>query len=106
MSQPEGGLGGNLRPGRGTRDTRLVERALRERWPIPKAIRKPLIERLNEIVQDTESSPREVTSAAKAILSASKINLDGIASAIKAQEHEELVQRVEELEQRVGGKSS
>ena len=103
MSQPEGGLGGNLRTGRGIRDTRLVERALRERWPIPKAIRKPLIERLNEIVQDTDSSPREVTSAAKAILSASKINLDGITSAIKAREHEELVQRVEELEQRVGG---
>jgi hypothetical protein len=39
MSEPEGGLGGNLGPVRGIRDIRLVERALRERWPIPKAIR-------------------------------------------------------------------
>jgi hypothetical protein len=100
MSQPEGGLGGNLRTGRGIRDTRLVERALRERWPIPKAIRKPLIERLYEIVEDTASSPREVTSAAKTILSASKLNLESITATMKAQEHEELIERLAELERR------
>ncbi len=98
MSQPEGGLGGNLAPGRGIRDTRLAERALRERWPIPRAIRRPLIERLYEIVEDTASSPREVTSAAKAILAASKLNLEAIAATMKAREHEELIQRVAELE--------
>ena len=87
-----------LGPGRGIRDTRLVGRGLRERRPIPKAIRKPLIERLAEIVHDTDSSPREVTSAAKAILSASKINLETIAATIKAQEHEEVIGRIEELE--------
>jgi hypothetical protein len=101
MSQPQGGLGGTT--GRGARDTRLVERALRERWPIPKALRKPLIERLNEVVQDTASSPREVTSAAKAILSASKLNLEAIIATMKAQEHEELLQRVEEVENRLKG---
>jgi hypothetical protein len=103
MNQPQeqGGSGGATAPG--IRTTRLIERALRERWPIPKSIRKPLIERLNEIVQDTESSPREVTSAAKAILSASKLNLETITATIKAQEHEELVARLSELEQRVGG---
>ena len=94
-------MGGNLGPGRGIRDTRLVERALRERWPIPKAIRKPLIERLAEIVADTASSPREVISAARAILSASKLNLETIAATIKAREHEELIERLEELERRV-----
>jgi hypothetical protein len=86
---------------RGIRDTRLVERALRERWPIPKALRGPLIDRLAGIVQDPETSPREATSAAKAILTASKINLETITATIKAQEHEELVERVEELERRV-----
>ncbi len=101
MRQPEGGLGGNLAPGRGIRDTRLVERALRERWPIPGRIRKPLIERLYEIVEDTGSSPREVTSAAKAILSASELNLEAIASTIKAREHEELAAAVAELRRRV-----
>jgi hypothetical protein len=79
----------------------LIERALAEQWPIPKKLRKPLIERLNEIVQDTGSSPREITSAAKAILSASKLNLESITATIKAQEHEELLERVEELEGRL-----
>jgi hypothetical protein len=100
MSQPEGGLGGNLRPGRGSRDTRLTERAMRERWPIPKAIRKPLIDRLYEIVEDTGSIPREVTSAAKAILAASKLNLESITATMKAQEREELIERLAELERR------
>jgi hypothetical protein len=84
----------------GMRTTRLIERALRERWPIPRTMRKPLIERLNEVVQDTASSPREVTSAAKAILQASKINLETITAAMKAQEHEELLERIRELERR------
>jgi len=94
MSQSEGGLGGGT--GRGIRDTRLVERALRERWPIPKALRRPLIERLSEIVRDPGSSPREATSAAKAILTASKINLETIAATIKAQDHES-VEEIDEL---------
>jgi hypothetical protein len=81
--------------------TRLLERALRERWPIPKALRKPLIERLYEIVQDTGSSPREVTAAAKAILSASKLNLESVTAAMRVREHEELVEKVEELERRL-----
>jgi hypothetical protein len=82
------------------KDARLVERALRERWPIPKALRKPLIERLNEIVQDTASSPREVTSAAKAILEASKINMAAIGTVIKARQAEDFAERLEELERR------
>src|SRR3954454_24852638 len=100
MSDPEGGLGGTN--GRGIRDVRLVERALRERWPIPKALRGPLIDRLARIVQDPEASPREATSAAKAILTASRLNLETITATIKAQEHEELVRRLEEIERRIG----
>ncbi len=57
MGEPEGGLGGTT--GRGIRDTRLVERALRERWPIPKALRGPLIDRLAGIVQDPEAALTE-----------------------------------------------
>lgn len=99
MSEPEGGSGGSCRPGRGIRETRLVERAIRERWPIPTKIRRPLIERLFEIIEDTESSPREVTSAAKAILSASKLNLESIAATMKAQNHEEFEDRLTALEE-------
>jgi hypothetical protein len=101
MSQPQGGSGGATAPG--IRTTRLIERALRERWPIPKAIRRPLIERLNDVVQGTGSSPREIVSAAKAILTASKLNLETITATIKAQEHEELIDRLTELERRVDG---
>ena len=49
MGGSQGGLGGNT--GRGIRDARLVKRALRERWPIPKALRGPLIDRLAGIVR-------------------------------------------------------
>jgi len=98
-TEPPGGLGGTS--GRGARDTRLVERAVRERWPIPKALRGPLIERLAGIVQDPEASPREATAAARAILTASKINLDGIAATIKAREHDELTARLDALEERI-----
>jgi hypothetical protein len=99
MGPTEGGSGGANR--RRIHETRLIERALAEQWPIPKKLRKPLIERLNEIVQDTGSSPREVTSAAKAILSASKLNLERVTAAMRVREHEELVEKVEELERRL-----
>jgi hypothetical protein len=106
MSQPQpaqsGGSGGAHR--RRIHDTRLIERALRERWPIPKALRKPLIARLAKIVMDDSNSPREVTSAAKAILTASKLNLESITATMKAQEHEELAERLTELENQVRGK--
>src|SRR5688572_3876544 len=96
--QPQGGSGGATAPG--IRTTRLVERALRERWPIPRRLRKPLIGRLYEVVEATGSSPREVVSAAKAILSASKLNRETITASIRAREHEEVLRRVEELERR------
>src|SRR5271166_506387 len=98
MSDTAGGSGGDCR--RRVQDVRLVERALCERWPIPKALRRPLIDRLGEIVQDPDATPREITSAARAILTASKINLETITATIKADEHETLVERVEELEKR------
>ncbi len=97
-----GGLGGES--GRGIRDVRLVERALKERWPIPKALRGPLIERLARIVRDSEASPREAISAARAILQASKINLELIGATIRADEHENLTARVAELEERLAEK--
>jgi hypothetical protein len=90
-----GGLGGGNGPA--IRNTRLVERAIAEAWPIPEALRPRLIKRLAKITRDKTASPREITSAAKAILSASKINLESIATIIKAQEHEELVEDVKYL---------
>src|SRR4051812_1112374 len=94
--EDSGGLGGDS--GRGIRDTRLADRALRERWPIPASLRRPLVARLAGIVTDPAASPREATAAARAILQASKLNLEAVSAAIRAREHEELAERVAQLE--------
>jgi hypothetical protein len=95
---PPGGLGGSHKQ---ARDTRLVERAIREQWPIRDEIRGPLIERLADIALDAETSPREATSAAKALLSASKLNLESIAMIMKTEEREKLFKKLEEIEAKV-----
>jgi hypothetical protein len=76
----------------------LLAEALKGRWPIPKKLRPKVIRRLAEVVEDTASSPREVTTAATALLNADRINLEAIGMAIKVREHEELTERVAELE--------
>jgi hypothetical protein len=80
-----------------------VQRALRERWPIPKALRGRVINRLARVVDDADVGPREVTAAAKAILSASKLNQGNIATSAKALELFELEHRVSRLERRERG---
>ena len=72
------------------RRPRLMERTMRERWAIPRSLRRPLVERLSKIVRDPEAPHRELLSAASVILMASKINLANIALAIKVQKHKEL----------------
>ena len=60
----------------GTRDTRLLERAVRERWPIPERYKKAIINRQIKIAIDPESSGREARAAARTIIAADKINLE------------------------------
>jgi hypothetical protein len=72
-----------------------------ERWAIPRSLRRPLVERMGEIVRDPEAPHRDVLSAVSAILTASKINLANIALTMKVQTHEELEERVKELEGKV-----
>lgn len=96
--QSTGDDGGGSRVQR-MHDTRLMERALAERWPIPDDLRPTLVRRLAYIMTSDNSSPREITSAAKALLSASKINLDAVTAAIRAEEHEEIKDRIEKLEE-------
>ncbi len=96
-------LGGNGgRCGRRSRLERLAERALRESWPVPEKIRGPLISRLAMIALDKDTPPREAVSASKAIMRASQINLAAIGTTINANEHEELAERVAELEGKLG----
>jgi hypothetical protein len=47
-----------------------------------------LIERLGQSVQDSTAGHREATSAARAIRSAGKIDLENISVTIKTQRHE------------------
>jgi hypothetical protein len=69
-------------------------------------MQSPLIDRLAGIVQDPKASPREATSAAKAILSASRLNLEAITATIKAQKHRELVKSVVDIEARIEAQRS
>lgn len=56
------------------RDTRMMARALEQRWPITDTARKAIVSRLLRIVADPNSSPREVTAASKALMEAEKQN--------------------------------
>ena len=64
-----------------------------ERWAILSLLRRPLVERLGEIVRDPEAPNREVLSAVSAVVTASKINLANIALRSKVQTHKELEER-------------
>ncbi len=104
MSETLGGLGG--RNARYKRRRRLAVRALQERWVIPREVRASLMARLGKIVQDSEATPRDATAAARAILAASKINLDHVSVTIKARTHEEVESRLDEVERRVHERAS
>ena len=59
----------------GTRDTRLIAKAIRQRWPIPDQYREAVIKRQINIAINPESKPRESTAAFKSILQAEGQNL-------------------------------
>ena len=50
-----------------TRDTRLLERAVTQRWPVQPAFKDAAVKQLVKVIADPESSPREKTSAARAL---------------------------------------
>ncbi len=52
------------------RDTRMMARALQQRWPIKPEYREAIVRRLVQVVANPNSSPREVTAAAKALMAA------------------------------------
>ena len=67
-----------IRPERfmGIRDTRMMARALRERWPIDDRQRELMMRVLMQIAADSSNSPRERTSAIKALISADRNNIE------------------------------
>jgi hypothetical protein len=60
----------------GIRDTRMIERALRERWPIKPEFREKIMNALIAILADKNTSPREKTAAARALMHADSLNLE------------------------------
>ena len=60
----------------GIRDTRTMARALRERWPIDDRQRELMMRVLMQIAADASNSPRERTSAIKALISADRNNIE------------------------------
>jgi hypothetical protein len=75
-------------------DARLAERALREAWDVPSEKRPELI----AIATGEDTPPREAVSASKALLMASRINLETIRVAMAADEFDTIVARLKRLE--------
>jgi hypothetical protein len=94
-----GGSGGTLERGRA--NTKLLERALRAGWPVRPELRAKVLDRLEAVIDDPQASHRETTSASKALMDATRLELAAIETAIRAEQHEEIAERVREIEARL-----
>jgi len=56
------------------RDTRMIQRAFEQRWKMDPGQRAAVVARLLGVIANRNSSPREVTAAAKALLAAEAQN--------------------------------
>jgi hypothetical protein len=77
-------------------DARLAERALRESWPVPAELRPELVRILAELARSPSASPRERTSAVKALLQASRLNLEALKVAMAA-DYQDVLEELEAL---------
>ncbi len=75
-------------------DARLAERALRERWPVPPDKLAGLVQVLVDLAESPATKPRERIAAVKALLAASKLNLDTLRVSMLAGEYEALSARL------------
>jgi hypothetical protein len=83
-------------------DLRLYERALRNGWDVPAATRAEVIQVLGAIVADPKARRRDRTAAARALLQATRVELDAIRVAQSLQ-YEDLARRLLALEGADGG---
>ena len=79
-------------------DSPLLIRALRQGWDIPAELRGKVVAVLCEIASDANAKARERTSAARALVQASRVELDAIRVAQEAQ-YGDLIQRLRVLEE-------
>ena len=59
-------------------ELRLYERALRNGWDVPAETRAEVVRVLGEIVRDGTAKRRERTAAARALLQATRVDLEAI----------------------------
>jgi hypothetical protein len=85
-------------------DLKLVDMAIRERWPMSPDARARALERLEHAVSSPETRPRAFHAAVKALASLSRLNLSVVETALRARHAEELQERVTSLESKQGGK--
>jgi hypothetical protein len=83
-------------------DIRLYLRALRQGWNIPAKTRTEIVKMLAQIVIGEGASRRERTSAARALMQASRVELDAIRVAQLAQ-FENISMRLGALEGKTDG---
>lgn len=58
----------------GVRTTRMLERAARQRWPVPEKYKEAIVKRQVQIAIDPKSKPREAAAAARTVLAADRLN--------------------------------
>jgi hypothetical protein len=75
-------------------EAKLAERALRERWPVPPDRLPGLVTILLELAESPATRPRERIAATKALLGASKLNLEALKVAMLAEEFDLLRDRL------------
>ena len=84
-------------------DCKLIEWAIRERWPIPDAAREAMIAQLSAVVSEPGiimKKPRLFQACAKTLLALSRTNLSVVDVALRCNAQEELEQRVAAIEDR------
>jgi len=91
----------------GIRDTRMMARALTQRWPIDPEQRNLMMRVLMKIAADANNSPRERTSAIKALIAADRNNIEQEKLAQIDEHHSEKMQgeqldRIANAAQRLG----
>ena len=71
-----GGQGGSLQPLQQTSDTRLIEKSLSQRWPIPDELRPKVAKVLGQIINDPETSRRNRIAASRALATLDALNME------------------------------
>ena len=79
------------------RETPPSARAITDRWPISEEAQQHILARLLQVIDDTKATHREAIDAIKVLLSADKLNLEGIRMRIELEEFDAIWQKLEAL---------